>query len=220
MNPIRKCISNMVRALRYGKTVLSMKGIGEMVWPKVKAISITLMVMCIQVNFIKIEPMASEYMFTRTAKLTRASGEMTCRTVQEKRSSRMGPSMTECSKMERSGVKARTSGPTSRCTPVTGSTTTSKEKVSTDGPTAGSTTDNGKKTNCTEKAFTPGLTEGNMKVNTRTTRSMGSAPTTGQMARHTKASGSTASNTERPGSPTLKEGASSVSGRMESASSG
>lgn len=210
----------MVRVPRYGKMAQNMKGIGEMVWLKVKVISITLMVMYIQVNFIKIEPMDSEYMFTRTAKLTRASGEMTCRTAPEKRNWRTDQSTMECSKMERSGAKEHTSGPTSRSTLVTGSTTTSKEKESTDGPMEGSTMDNGKKTNFTAKASTPGPTEENMKENTRMTRSMDLGPITGQTARHTKASGSTASSTEKPDSPTQREGASSDSGRTESASSG
>lgn len=76
----------MEREPRYGKMAQSTKATGGMAWPRGKAISTTPMAMSTPVNFTKIEPMALEFMFTRTGKPMKVSGEMTCKMVQARRS--------------------------------------------------------------------------------------------------------------------------------------
>lgn len=76
----------MEREPRYGKMAQSTTVTGGMAWPRVRAISTMPMAMFTLVNFTKIEPMASEFMFIRMAKHMKVSGETTCRTGQAKRS--------------------------------------------------------------------------------------------------------------------------------------
>ena len=119
----KKSISNTEKENKYGKTVPNITEIGEMVWPKAKGRSIMPMVTYILVNSFKIELMALAYMFIPMARGTRASGKMTCKMAQVKKSSRTVQSMMAYSKMARNGVKELTSGQTSLFTSVTGLTT-------------------------------------------------------------------------------------------------
>lgn len=73
---------------------------------------------------------------------------------------------------------------------------------------------NGKKISCMGKVSILGPTEGNTKESTKTIKSMELDRTIGLMARLTKDSGSTASNTVRQDSPIQKVGANLVFGKM------
>tara|TARA_B110000305_G_scaffold173380_1_gene191617 strand:+ start:586 stop:1074 length:489 start_codon:yes stop_codon:yes gene_type:complete len=140
--------------------------------------------------------------------------------VQEKKSSRMDPSMMACSKMVKNGVKAPINGRMSLYIQVTGLIIISKEKANTDGLMVGSTTDSGKKINCMVKAFTRGLTVGSMRENTKMIKSMAMEHITGRMVRHTKVSGSMESSMERQGSRIRKAEANLVYGKMANVSNG
>lgn len=132
----------------------------------------------------------------------------------------MAPSMMACSKMERNGARARTSGPTNRFTLATGWTTILKERASTDGQMEGFTMDNGKRISFMERASTPGPMEENMKASIRMIRNTVSVPITGLTAKLMKVNGLAASNTEKPDSPTQRVGASLAYGKTANALSG
>ena len=63
-----------------------MMEIGEMVWLKVKEISIMLMVMSTKENSIKIEQMDLVFTFIKMDKLMKVFGKMICKMVLEKKS--------------------------------------------------------------------------------------------------------------------------------------
>lgn len=132
----------------------------------------------------------------------------------------MAPSMMACSKMERNGARARTSGPTNRFTLATGWTTILKERASTDGQMEGFTMDNGKRISFMERASTPGPMAENMKASIRMIRNTVSVPITGLTAKLMKVNGLAASNTEKPDSPTQRVGASLAYGKTANALSG
>lgn len=159
--------------------------------------------------------MALAYTSIRTAKPTRVSGETICKMAQEKKNWRTDQNMTECLRMEKNGVKEHISGQMTPSTPETGWTITSKGRANTDGPMEEVTLDNGKRTSCMERASTLGLTDVNMRASTKMIRNMALDRTTGPMARHTRGSGSTENNTERPDSQIQKERANLASGKME-----
>ena len=86
MKIIKKCTSSTARAPRYGKMAPNTRETGEMAWPRVKAISTMPMATYTRENSTRIEPMALEFMFTRTDRPMKVSGEMTCKTVRARRS--------------------------------------------------------------------------------------------------------------------------------------
>lgn len=80
--------------------------------------------------------------------------------------------------------------------------------------------DNGKRISFMERAFTPGPMAESMKENIRMIRNTVSVPITGLMVKLMRVNGLAASNMEKPDLPTQRVGASSASGKTESASSG
>ena len=85
----------MVRVLRTGKTVLSMRVTGGTVWPKDRAHFCTQMVTYTQESSTEIELMASGSTCIKTVKGMRDSGETICKMDLEKRSSQMVANMKE-----------------------------------------------------------------------------------------------------------------------------
>jgi hypothetical protein len=76
----------MEKVRKFGRMEQSTLVTGELAWLKEKEYSITLTEMSIQENFIKIELMASEFMFILMVKSMKVSGKMICKMDQEKRS--------------------------------------------------------------------------------------------------------------------------------------
>ena len=76
----------MAREPSYGLTAQNMKAIGVMVWPRVKAISITPTAMFTPASSIKTAQTALEFTCIKMDRRMKASGVMICKTDLERRS--------------------------------------------------------------------------------------------------------------------------------------
>lgn len=211
----RGFLSNMEKVNRCGMMELSTMEIGEMVWLRGKEPFTMPTVMCTPENSIKIELMDLECMFTQMARDMKDSGKMTIKTDLEKKSLKMDPSMTVCSRMERNGDKELTNGLMKVFISEIGLITTSREKENTGGQTAECTRVNGKKINFMEEEYILGQMVECTMVTMKMIRNMDKVHTHGLMENPMKDNGLMANNMEKLDLQIQKEEARWASGKME-----
>ena len=194
----------MEKESRTGQMVRTTKVNGAITLLKEKEYFIMRTVTFIPENFIKIELMALEFIFIKMVKNMRASGKWICKMAQAKKNLKMEVNTMECLDRVKKTDMENTSGPIIAFMWVIGSIIISKETVNTLGLMEEDTLDNGKIINFMARGNITGRMVEDTMVNTNKTKNMVMVHTFGQTAKHTKATGTTANNTEKPNLQTQK----------------